>query len=382
MSLVKLEDYVELLSGYAFSSKKFNEEGNGMPIIRIRDVGQEESETYFDGDYDSKYLINQGDLLIAMDGEFRLARWSGRPSLLNQRVCKIRSSSDDLIDEYLYYILPAKLKKIEDATSYVTVKHLSMKKINAIEIPLPSLSEQKSIVAKLDRAQRLIDIDQEMLTKYDELIQSVFLEMFGDPVTNPKGWEKQELGNLISDSRNGLYVKKDNYSEDEGIKMIHMSDAFYGYAKTDESKTVLISEEDVEKYKVDSNDLLIARRSLNIEGAAKPCLIPEGTEDVVFESSLIRITSEAKKLLPIYLYHFLSNERARKEYLNKFITVSTISGINQTNLKKVEVLVPPLDEQEKFKSTVKRIEEEMEELKDYTKKSEELFSSLVQGAFG
>lgn len=144
MKSVKLEDYVEVLSGYAFSSKKFNEEGNGMPIIRIRDVGQIESETYFNGDYDSKYLINKGDLLIAMDGEFRLAKWSGRPSLLNQRVCKVKSISDALFDKYLYYVLPEKLKKIEDATSYVTVKHLSVKKINSIVIPLPPPLRAKS----------------------------------------------------------------------------------------------------------------------------------------------------------------------------------------------------------------------------------------------
>src|SRR5690625_7632253 len=79
------------------------------------------------------------------------------------------------------------------------IRNLQLKRyLDKVKIPLPSLSEQKAIVAKLDRAQRLIDIDKEMLAKYDELIQSVFLEMFGDPVTNPKGWEVKKLGDLTT----------------------------------------------------------------------------------------------------------------------------------------------------------------------------------------
>src|SRR5690625_7201093 len=78
------------------------------------------------------------------------------------------------------------------------IRNLQLKRyLDKVKIPLPSLSEQKAIVAKLDRAQRLIDIDREMLAKYDDLIQSVFLEMFGDPVTNPKGWEVKNLESMI-----------------------------------------------------------------------------------------------------------------------------------------------------------------------------------------
>jgi len=136
---VKLGDQIEILSGFAFESQRFNGD-IGTPLIRIRDVGRDFSETYYDGDFDTKFLIQVGDLLVAMDGEFRVSEWKGANALLNQRVCKVTPRNTKKLDKrYLLYFLPFELKKIEDRTAFVTVKHLSVKDINSISIPLPPL---------------------------------------------------------------------------------------------------------------------------------------------------------------------------------------------------------------------------------------------------
>jgi type I restriction enzyme S subunit len=378
---VKLEDYVELLSGYAFSSKKFNEEGNGMPIIRIRDVGQEESGTYFDGDYDSKYLINKGDLLIAMDGEFRLARWSGRPSLLNQRVCKIRSNSDELLDDYLYYILPEKLKKIEDATSYVTVKHLSMKKINAIEIPLPTLSEQKAIVAKLDRAQRLIEIDKEMLAKYDDLIQSVFLEMFGDPVTNPKGWERLTIGE-VCDVKGGKRVPK-------GKNLLKVK-TNHPYIKAQNIKNGVVTQHDLEylsenladklsRYTVEKGDVCITVVGANIGDIG---VVPEELSGANLTENANKLLIKNKdKLTNMYLAYYMMTDYVKKQIYQKTMAVG-VPKLAIFRIKDIQIVLPTIKEQNKFALHLKKIETLRNKTRMGLKKSEELFSSLVQEAFG
>jgi len=372
VSFVELEGYVEVLSGYAFSSKKFNEVENGMPIIRIRDVGQEESETYFDGEYDSKYLIKNGDLLIAMDGEFRLAKWSGRPSLLNQRVCKIKSVSDKLLDEYLYYVLPEKLKKIEDATSYVTVKHLSVKKINAIKIPLPSLSEQKAIVAKLEHAERLIDIDLEMMAKYDNLIQSVFLEMFGDPVRNEKGWERKPM-NEIGEMKSGGTPSRKNkeyftgeidwYTTGE-LESMYLGDAEEKITETaiDESSAKLF----------EKGSLLIGM----YDTSAFKLGILTGPGSSNQASANIKLDDEICNVE--WLYYCLKIMRPSILHERR--------GIRQKNLtlgflKKLEIIMPPLEKQIQFSKFLNKISDEKKATEVSTKKSEELFSSLVQGAF-
>ncbi len=132
-------ELTEILSGFAFKSEQFNNSGEGLPLIRIRDVVEGVSDTYYSGDYKSEFLVKNGDALIGMDGQFNLACWRGGPALLNQRVCKIKATDERLYQGYLLRFLPAVLKEIEDRTPFVTVKHLSVKSLREIEIPLPPL---------------------------------------------------------------------------------------------------------------------------------------------------------------------------------------------------------------------------------------------------
>ena len=191
----RLGDLVDILSGFAFDAANFSDEGD-IALIRIRDVIRGQSNTFYRGGYDDKYLIQKGDILIGMDGEFNRARWQSAPALLNQRVCKIKSNSPKLSDEYLFHFLPAALKAIEDTTSFVTVKHLSAKQIKDISIPLPPVEEQRRIAAILDQAETLRTQRRTALALLDSLTQSLFLDMFGDPVANPKGWPTPKFGEV------------------------------------------------------------------------------------------------------------------------------------------------------------------------------------------
>ncbi len=168
-----------------------------MPVIRIRDVtrGYSKPTTLATT---IRVTSSRGDLLVGMDGEFNREKWRSGPALLNQRVCKITPTSNDLALGYLYHFLPLALKRLEDDTPFVTVKHLSVKKIQEIEIPLPPLSEQKRIAEILDRAEALRSQRRAALALLDELTQSIFLDMFGNPVTNPKGWDMRTLGDALT----------------------------------------------------------------------------------------------------------------------------------------------------------------------------------------
>ena len=119
----KLGEVATILNGYAFDSKLFSEDVNDMPLIRIRDIKRGHTETFYKGTFSNDYIIRKGDYLIGMDGEFNIAEWKGKDALLNQRVCKI--IANDIVDRYLLWYMPVVLKQIEDATPFVTVKHLS-----------------------------------------------------------------------------------------------------------------------------------------------------------------------------------------------------------------------------------------------------------------
>lgn len=147
---VLLGDIATIQNGFAFKSALFTKDG-GMPLIRIRDVGNDSSNTYYDGEYDSSYVVGAGDLLVGMDGDFNCARWRGPQGLLNQRVCRIILNSDIYHPKLLDYALPGYLKAINEMTSSVTVKHLSSKTIAEIPLPLPPMEQQKRIVAEIEK---------------------------------------------------------------------------------------------------------------------------------------------------------------------------------------------------------------------------------------
>src|SRR5262245_46617127 len=199
----KMGKVVEILSGFAFKSESFNDL-EGMPIIRIRDVVRGSSETRYRGDFDPVYIVNDGDILVGMDGEFNTARWRGGPALLNQRVCRIKSCGKELDDGYLFHFLPGALKRIEDATPFVTVKHLSVKDIRDIEIPLPPLAEQRRIAAILDQAEALRAKRRYALAQLDTLTQSLFLDLFGATL---QSGARTSLGELTEEFRYGTSNK-------------------------------------------------------------------------------------------------------------------------------------------------------------------------------
>jgi len=189
-----LKQLANILYGCPFDSEFFNSESKGMPLIRIRDVKPGYTSTYFNGSYSSEYLIKKGEYLIGMDGEFNIAPWKSKEALLNQRVCRVKSSNEDIVlSDFIYYYVGKELKHIESKTSFVTVKHLSAKVLNAINHPVPPREVQEQIVAELDQINDLIAKNRELLSQLDNLAQSLFYDTFGDPILNPKGFKISKL---------------------------------------------------------------------------------------------------------------------------------------------------------------------------------------------
>lgn len=148
---------VNFTYGFPADSKLFSIEKKGLPLIRIRDIYSTDTEVYYEGnDYPAESIINNGDLLIGMDGDFNVARWNGAKAILNQRVCKFEDSKM-LSKSYMFYILPLILNKI-NATKYATtVKHLSATDLSEMKLTVPPIEEQEVIAAYLDDVTGKVD---------------------------------------------------------------------------------------------------------------------------------------------------------------------------------------------------------------------------------
>ena len=368
----KFTDVCDVQYGFAFDSKFFTDNENAMPLIRIRDVMRGYSETFYNGEIPNGYLINEGDYLVGMDGEFNIGRWGKRPGLLNQRVCKMSSSSKLLDNQYMYYFMKVCLKSIEDETPFVTVKHLSAKRINQIEIPLPPLLTQQSIASELDKINDLICLKREQLIDYDRLAKSLFYEMFGDPIENEKGWDVKKIGEIGTVER-GAGISKKDFVE-EGLPCIH-----YGQLHTILGPTTIhhhscIPESLLPKYKIaHTNDVIMAITSEDVDGSCKSTAWL-GNYDIVIGSDAAILHHEQDGT-------FLSYYTMTKAFFNeksKYAKGFKVTHISAKEIENIPVYLPPLALQKDFAKRIEVIEQQKENIKSTIQDLETLLASRMQ----
>ena len=378
----RLGDLVDILSGFAFDAANFSEEGD-IALIRIRDVIRGQSSTFYRGDYDDKYLIQKGEILIGMDGEFNRARWQSAPALLNQRVCKIKSNSPKLSDEYLFHFLPAALKAIENTTSFVTVKHLSAKQIKDISIPLPPVEEQRRIAAILDQAETLRTQRRTALALLDSLTQSLFLDMFG--AGESYGWPVTSIGEIVDEENGGIrtgpFGSQLLHSEfvDEGVAVLGIDNAVNNEFRWDERRYITHAKyEDLKRYTVRPGDVLIT-----IMGTCGRCaVVPDDIPLAINTKHLCCISVDRRRVVPDYLHaYFLRHPTARK-YLEQTAKGAIMSGLNMGIIKAMPIALPPLPLQQTFATRITSIEALKATHRRALAALDALFASLQQRAFG
>lgn len=342
--------------GFPFDSSKFSDT-DGVPLIRIRDVVRGYSQTFTTEEYKKEYLVYEGDLLIGMDGEFNIAKWGNIPALLNQRVCRLIPTSE-VDKDYLFYFMPNALKRIEQKTPFVTVKHLSARELNKVRVPLPPMEEQRKIAAVLDKISDLIAKRRTQLDKLDLLAKAGFVEMFGDPVTNQYNLPTVEFGSVLTvKPQNGLYKPQSDYIlNGEGTPILRI-DGFYNGRVNDftKLKRLRCSDEELQHYLLRENDIVINRVN-SIEYLGKCGLIRGMTESTVYESNMMRLHVDESKFNVRYVVQLLCSQFVYNQILSKAKKSVNQASINQKDVQSLMVYMPSIELQNKFAAFAEQVE--------------------------
>lgn len=172
----KLGDYVKFQTGFPFPSENFNRKNSGIRLIKNRDLRSDDAIYYFSGEYTNDFIVNNGDLLIGMDGDFEPVLWNKGFALLNQRVGRIQKIKEISIP-FLSFILILELKKIEQITSSTTVKHLSHSDVENIELKIPFYNEQIRIATILSDMDAEIENLEKKLAKAKQVKQGMMQQL-------------------------------------------------------------------------------------------------------------------------------------------------------------------------------------------------------------
>ncbi|MCG7540783.1 MULTISPECIES: restriction endonuclease subunit S [Pseudoalteromonas] len=375
MKTVKLATLCNVLSGFAFKSELFGEKG--IPVVRIRDVVRGTSNTYYSGEFDEKYILENGDILVGMDGDFNTAYWRGGKALLNQRVCKIEVDPTKVCKKFIYYLLPLKLKKIWDDTPFVTVKHLSVKKLLDIDVPDWPLETQKQIAAVLEQADQLRKDCQQMEQELNSLAQSVFVDMFGDPVTNPKSFEVTKLKDLVSvlsgatpsKSNDSFWVGDVPWVSPKDMKVPELYDAI------DHVNEITFTETNLKS--IPLNSILIVVRGM-ILAHTVPLAITRKKLAINQDIKALMVKSES--ITSEFLLAALSSMHAHLLGIVSTAAHGT-KRIDMADLLNIRIIVPSLEKQEEYIKAIQVIRELLANQKAEEALHESNFKALMQKAF-
>ena len=322
-------------------------------------------------------LAKRGDVLIALSGattgKYGIYELE-EPCLLNQRIGIIRSGNSKSLDsKYFYFYLSELRSEILRKAQGAAQPNISTKEIGQFKIPLPPLPEQQKIARILDAADNLRQKDQQLIEKYTALSQSLFLEMFGDPVSNPIGWDKKSLKEV------GI-VRTGNTPSREIVE-------YYGthieWIKTNNINTPSMYLTSAEEYLSEAG--LKVGRCVNAGSLLVTCIagsksvignVAIADRNVAFNQQINSFTSFEGNVL-----FFYSLFKAGKKHIQSFSTDSMKGMINKSKFESIDFIIPPLELQNQFAERIQSIEAQKQLALASLEKSEALFNSLLQRAF-
>ena len=251
--------------------------------------------------------------------------------------------------QYLFYYLKSNfaLQNIKAVATGSVRDNLKFEMLKEFQIKLLPLEEQNLIVEKLDLITKLIEEYKSELDKYDELIKARFVEMFGDMYLNSKGWSEIKLESM-ADVSSGITKGRKTKGEDlTEVPYMAVSNVKDGYIDWTTIKTIRVTQNEIEKYRLLPNDVLITEGG-DPDKVGRGAIIKDPLENCIHQNHIFRVRLNESVMLPVFFSEYLQHQRSKSYFLGCAKQTTGIASINMKQLRALPVQVPPLSEQEKF----------------------------------
>lgn len=288
--------------------------------------------------------------------------------------------SNRIYNRYLYYFLKNSTEYLNSLGRGATFKEISKSIVENIEIPLPSLDEQRRIAAVLDKVSGLIAKRREQLDKLDDLVKARFVEMFGDPVLNPMDWPTYHLADMadiVSGITKGRKTKEKDLIE---VPYMAVSNVKDGYIDWTTIKIILATQSEIDQYRLLPGDVLMTEGG-DPDKLGRGAIIQNMLENCIHQNHIFRVRLNENVILPVYFAEFLQHQKAKQYFLQCAKQTTGIASINMTQLRGLPTLVPPRALQKDFTNTVEQINKSKLTIQQSLDKLEVLKKALMQQYF-
>ena len=280
--------------------------------------------------------------------------------------------------KYLYHYL--RKRRLDDVISGSAQPQITRDGLKKVEIPLPPIAEQKRIAAILDKAEELRGLRRKALGELDAIVQSIFLEMFGNPVINPKGWLKVKLGS-VGAVQGGLQISASRAKLPCKVPYLRVANVYRDTLDLSEIKMMSATESEVARSILKENDLLIVEGHGNPSEIGRCALWNGSIPKCVHQNHLIRLRFDLTQVNPVFVSRYLNSTGGRRDLLRSGKTTSGLNTINVSNVRDVQLLLPPLSLQQEFAQRVKAIEHLKATHRESLAQLDALYTSLQHRAF-
>ena len=368
---VKLGDIATYINGCAFKPSDWSNQG--VPIVRIQNLTGSFSETnYYDKHYNSKYEINNGDVLISWSASLGVYVWDKGRAILNQHIFKVVFNKIDIDKTYFIFAIKSLLKKMEKQTHGATMKHITKPLFDNMEFPFPPMEEQKKIAARLDAVSDLLAKQKQLLSEQDTLIQSTFYDMFGEhQLSQQKGqWNKISDVAVIAGGSTPKTQTPEYWDGDlNWFTPAELENcSWYVYSSQRKITKAGVKSCHLEEFPI--NTVLLSSRAPigKLAIARETFYCNQGFKNIIC----------GETVNPIYLYHLLMYNI---NYMKSLGKGATFKEISKKIVEDIKIPVPPLELQEKFAAIVKQIESEKSKIKSTLTETQTLFNALMAEYF-
>ncbi|NWO05902.1 MAG: restriction endonuclease subunit S [Alteromonadaceae bacterium] len=399
----QLGELISILSGFPFDSELFTDDP-GQPLIRIRDLLSAEIKTYYSGPFDKRYVVDNGEILIGMDGDFNVIRWTKGPALLNQRVCLVKSASQELDESFLFWLLGPKVESIHKTTPQTTVKHLSVNDLKGLTVRIPERVHQQKIAQILDTLDTQIQKTDALIAKLEKIKEGLLHDLLTRGIDHngqlrpmqeqapelykesalgliPREWDVSELGTVTTSSVIGPFgsdlVASDYRSE--GVPVVFVRDI--AGARYNRVSRVFVSHKKalaLSAHEVKAGDLLLTKMGL------PPCIsavYPENEPAGIITADIVRLRLNAA-VTPKWAQYFVNSEYVKAQV--RGITAGvTRPKVTLKDVRSLKIAIPSTEEQARILDILqhcsKRLGSERAELSKLQSQKPGLMDDLLTG---
>jgi type I restriction enzyme S subunit len=305
------------------------------------------------------------------------------PLCMNTSTMRFKSLDEDILhlDYFRRFLQTSHFKsQLQKLITGSAQLNFGPSHIKQMEIPLPPLTEQKRIAAILDKADAIRRKRQQAIQLADDFLRAVFLDMFGDPVTNPKGWEVKTI-ECVSAVQGGLQVSKKRFGLPMKAPYLRVANVLRNRLNLSEIKEIELTESEYSRVLLKADDLLVVEGHGN-ENEIGRCAIWNGEiNGIVHQNHLIRIRVNSKSIKPQFLSDYINSSGGRTQMTKASNTTSGLNTISTGVVKSTQIIVPPLILQDKYISIVSLVNKNLRSQNLAHVNIDETFNSLSQKAF-